>query len=120
MTEAKRKNAVKDFFYGYDDKVSDKIDEAIALSCLDAKELPSPLDGERSKADKPLTVHVGGRAERWTSRFLCYHFYNVASMACGGSSEGVRYREVADGVYHGDGTPTDGLPLRRKATRKAA
>lgn len=120
MTELKRKNAVKDFFYGYGEKASDAIDGASAMSCLDAMKLPSPLEGEMRKRDTPVTVHVGGMSERWTSRFLCYHFYDVAAIACEGSSEGERYREVAEGVYHGDSIPTDGLPLRRKASRKAA
>lgn len=106
------KNAVAQFFHGYDKRVAKVVDSAVEMTSEDAAKLPSPLKGAAAEFDTPVTIHVGGFAEEWKSRFLCYHFYHTAGVGCLGSSEGSRYFDVAYGVYFGEETPTDGIPLR--------
>lgn len=101
---------------------AEAVEHAIGLTAAQAARIASPLRGGARDEDEPITVCVGGTEERWTSRYLCYHYYSAAGIACAGSSEGGRYSEVAYGVLFGEPYPTDGIPVRRPlgASRKCA
>ena len=75
-----------------------------------AKHPPLFLDG-----DDPITVCVGGREERWGSRWLCYRFYKQAALELDGKREGKRYRQILAGLLEGASIPSDGIPLHGKS-----
>ena len=64
------------------------------------------------KGDGPITIHCGGREEYWGSRWLAFHYYTNASMACEGSERG-RYLDVAAALLMGANIPSDGIPIRK-------
>ena len=82
-----------------DDLESMTSPEASNLPCL-----PNIGDGA-------VTVMVGGREERWVSRFFCERFYTIAAARCEGS-EAERYRNVAFGCAYGNVMPSDGIRMR--------
>ena len=99
-----------EFFYRKPkDKYLDKVPEWMECTSLEASKVPPLVEG-----DCGVTIHCGGREEHWGSRWLAYHYYLTAGLACDGS-EGDRYHKIADDLVLGIEIPSDGMPIRKAA-----
>lgn len=99
-------------FYGQTSRaLTANVRAAVAMTSTDAARLPATgLDGDTS-----VTIRCGGKEERWNSRYLAFHYYYAAAMACEGSSEGDRYWQVCGGLLMGEEIPHDDIPIRKVA-----
>ena len=103
-----------DFYENNTDRKA--IDEGLmtllfSMPSTEAAKLPPP----GLKGDSPVTIHIGGREERWNSRWLCYRYYRRGAMECDGSSEGDRYWQIVAGLIEDMPIPSDDVPLRSKS-----
>ena len=99
-------------FYGQTSRtLAAKVREAVAMTSAEAAKLPATgLEGDTS-----VTIHCGGKAETWNSRYLAYHYYQTGALECDGSSEGDRYWQIVCGLYTGEEIPHDDIPIRKSA-----
>lgn len=90
-------------------ELADKVVDWIIGPSREAAKAPPIVEG-----DGPITIHCGGKEEHWGSRWLAYHYYSTAGMACDGS-EGARYSDIVAGIEYEYVTPSDGIPVRQSA-----